>query len=111
MGSVLRIMCAATCVPEGGRRDTERTRCAIAKLLIMKARNPKPTSGGRSLLPRLAVLLAVYACVAIAFVGVFYWISPEHVASAIGPVAGGLIGLLILSRPPVRWWMETLRRR
>ncbi len=77
----------------------------------MKARNPKPTSGGRSLGTRLAVLLAVYVGVAIAFVGVVYWNSPEHVESAIGPVVGGLIGVLILSTPPVRRWMETLRRR
>jgi len=77
----------------------------------MKARNPKLTSGSRSLRTRLAVLLAVYVCVAIAFVGVSYWISPEHVDSAIGPAVGGVIGLLILSTPPVRRWMKSLRRR
>ena len=77
----------------------------------MKARNPKPTSDSRSLRTRLAVPLAVYVCVAIAFVGVSYWISPKHVESAIGPAVGGLIGLLILSTPPVRRWMEALRRR
>ena len=77
----------------------------------MKERKPKPTSGSPSLCTRLAVLLAVYVCVAIAFVGVSYWISPKHVESAIGPAVGGLIGLLILSTPLVRRWMESLRRR
>ncbi len=77
----------------------------------MNARNPEPTSGDRLLRTRLAVLSAVYACVAIALVGVAYWISPEHVDSAIGPAVGGVIGLLILSTPPVRRWMESLRRR
>ena len=65
----------------------------MATLLIMKARDRKPTSGSRSLRTRLAVLLAVYICVANAFVGVSYWISPEHVESTLGPAAGGLIGL------------------
>lgn len=76
----------------------------------MKAHRPEPARGGRSLRTRLGVLVAGYACVAIATVGVAYSIGPEHVESAIGPVVGGLISLLIVSTPPVRRWMENLRR-
>lgn len=74
----------------------------MLRSLIVKARKPKVTNGSTSLHTRLAVLLAAYVCVAIALVGVSYWISPEHVESAIGPAVGGLISLLILSTPPVR---------
>jgi hypothetical protein len=77
----------------------------------VKARGPEPTNDSPSLRARLAVLLVAYVGVATAVVGVAYWIIPEHVESAIGPAVGGLIGLLILSTPPVRRWLARLRRQ
>lgn len=60
---------------------------------------------------RLAALVIGYICVAGAFIGIVYWITPSHVESAIAPMLGGLIGLMFMLTPPVQRWLERLRRR
>jgi hypothetical protein len=76
----------------------------------MKPGESGPTDGAPSLRNRLARAMAGYVCVGGLFIGVVYAITPESVWSAIAPILGGLIGLLILSTPPVRRWLERLRR-
>jgi peptidoglycan/LPS O-acetylase OafA/YrhL len=63
----------------------------------------RPSSRGQWI-----AILAAYVVVACVFVGVAYWISPDNLSSAISPVVGGLIGLLLLSTPPARRWLARI---
>jgi hypothetical protein len=76
----------------------------------MKAPKPGSRDASPSVGKRLARMMVAYVCVGALFAGVIYWINPDHVWSAIAPIVGGLIGLLILSTPPVRRRLGRLRR-